>query len=169
MKYTSELKKEAVRLVLEKNHTVIDVANILLISDSSITFWVRLVKEHGYDILEKKRRKNYSGDFKVNAVEYMHKNHLSLSEAAPVLGIPTTSTLGKWEKVYYEKGPQGLKEWKPCKKLQMKKRPENKTTKIDTIVEKNLIIEVKELRMENEYLKKLNALVLERIKRENAK
>lgn len=51
----------------------------------------------------------------------------------------------------------------------MKKRPENKTTKIDTIVEKNLIIEVKELRIENEYLKKLNALVLERIKRENAK
>lgn len=43
MKYTSELKKEAVRLVMEENHTVIAVANMLLISDSSITFWVRFM------------------------------------------------------------------------------------------------------------------------------
>ena len=35
--------------------------------------------------------------------------------------------------------------------------------------EKDLIAEVQQLRMENEYLKKLNALVQERIKRENKK
>ena len=34
---------------------------------------------------------------------------------------------------------------------------------------KNLIAEIKQLRMENEFLKKLNALVLERMKRESAK
>ena len=34
---------------------------------------------------------------------------------------------------------------------------------------KNLLKEVQRLRMENEYLKKLNALVQERIKRENKK
>ena len=36
-------------------------------------------------------------------------------------------------------------------------------------VEEDLIEEVQRLRMENEYLKKLNALVQERIKRENKK
>ena len=36
-------------------------------------------------------------------------------------------------------------------------------------VEEDLIKEVQRLRMENEYLKKLNALVQERIKRESGK
>lgn len=169
MKYTPELKKEAIRLVIEENNTVIAVANMLLISDSSITFWVRLVKEHGYEILNKKQQRNYSGDFKVNAVEYMHNNHLSLSEAAPVFGIPTTSTLSKWEKIYYEKGPQGLREWAPCRKPRMYKEPIDRPENIEPTLEKNLIAEIKQLRMENEYLKKLNALVLERIKRESMK
>lgn len=34
---------------------------------------------------------------------------------------------------------------------------------------KNLLAEIEQLRMENEYLKKLNALVQERIKRESLK
>ena len=46
-----------------------------------------------------------------------------------------------------------------------------KSRKTKTNVEKNedLLAEVQRLRMENEYLKKLNALVQERIKRENKK
>jgi len=61
MKYTPELKKEAVRLVLKENNTVIAVTNMLQISDSSITFWVRLVREHGYEILNKKFKSFFQG------------------------------------------------------------------------------------------------------------
>lgn len=46
-------------------------------------------------------------------------------------------------------------------------KPEKK--KLNKDVEEDLIAEVQHLRMENEYLKKLNALVQERIKRENKK
>ena len=41
--------------------------------------------------------------------------------------------------------------------------------KLNKDIEKDLIAENQRLRMENEYLKKLNALVQERIKRENKK
>ena len=41
--------------------------------------------------------------------------------------------------------------------------------KLSKETENDLIEEVQQLRMENEYLKKLNALVQERIKRENKK
>lgn len=40
----------------------------------------------------------------------------------------------------------------------------DKKTKITKIVEEDLIAEVQRLRMENEYLKKLNALIQEREK-----
>lgn len=41
--------------------------------------------------------------------------------------------------------------------------------KLNKNIEQDLIAENQRLRMENEYLKKLNALVQERIKRENKK
>jgi len=43
------------------------------------------------------------------------------------------------------------------------------TRRVDISIAEDLIEEVQRLRMENEYLKKLNALVQERIKRENKK
>ena len=49
----------------------------------------------------------------------------------------------------------------------MSSKPKKK--KLEKNVEEDLIDEVQRLRMENEYLKKLNALVQERIKRENKK
>ncbi len=49
----------------------------------------------------------------------------------------------------------------------MSSKPRKKKLSEDS--EKDLISEVQQLRMENEYLKKINALVQERIKRENKK
>jgi transposase len=49
----------------------------------------------------------------------------------------------------------------------MSSKPKKK--KLDKKIEEDLIAEVQQLRMENEYLKKLNALVQKRIKRENKK
>ena len=80
------------------------------------------------------------------------------------LGNP--GIVGKWERIYYEEGPQALYEERRGRKNMSSKQRKKKMSE-DT--EKDLIAEVQQLRMENEYLKKLNALVQERIKRENKK
>ena len=68
--------------------------------------------------------------------------------------------VSKWERIYNEKGPHALFEERRgrCKKMESKQEIK-KTTDMS---QKELINEVEYLRMENAYLKKLNALVQKR-------
>ena len=97
----------------------------------------------------------------------MHQNHLSCSETTLRFQIPQAYLIGKWKRIYYEKGPQALYEERRGRNKHMSSKPRKK--KLSKETEKDLIEEVQQLKMENEYLKKLNALVQERIKRENKK
>ncbi len=106
---------------------------------------------------------NYSSIFKVNAVKYMHENHLSIGEASANLGIPSETTLLKWERIYYEEGEEGLlveRRGRPKKSMSKNttKTPKNSSKE----KEEDLIAEVQRLRAENAYLKKYNALVQEK-------
>ncbi len=68
--------------------------------------------------------------------------------------------VAQWERIYLEEGPEGLyieRRWRNSKG-----RPQ----KMDKKVEEDLISEVQRLRAENAYLKKLNALVSERVRQE---
>ena len=97
----------------------------------------------------------------------MHSNHLSARRTADIFRLGCAAVVLKWERIYYEEGPQGLYMERRGRSRNMSAKPKKK--KINKDVEEDLIEEVQRLRMENEYLKKLNALVQERIKRENKK
>ena len=99
-------------------------------------------------------------------VEYMHSNHLSATETAVHFRVQTPIVL-KWERIYYEEGPQGLYEEKRGRKKNMSSKPRKK--KLSKEVEEDLIAENQRLRMENAYLKKLQALVQERTKPKHPK
>ena len=109
---------------------------------------------------------SYDGSFKVSVIEYMHENHLSLFQTAVKFGIPNDTTVGKWERIYYEEGPQGLFQGRRGRPRKMNS-DSKRTAKLNKETEEDLIAEVQRLRMENDYLKKLQALVQERIAREN--
>jgi len=168
-KYTFEQKLEAVLNITEKYMSIKSAAKLLGCGETPLNQWLRLYQEHGVEGLRITHR-TYTGDFKLNAVEYMHKNHLSASMAAPALGIPKPDQLLKWERIYYEEGPQALYQERRGKTNAMDSKKRKQPPKqLKTEVQEDLIAEVQRLRMENEYLKKLNALVQERIQRENGK
>ena len=97
----------------------------------------------------------------------MHANHLPYRISAAKFGIKGHSNVIKWERVYYEEGPDGLLKKKTRgRPPKMSNQPRN-NKKHSKEAEEDLLAEVQRLRMENEYLKKLNALVQERIAREN--
>lgn len=105
--------------------------------------------------------KRYTGEFKQMVVETMMKEHLSHKEVARRFQINSHSAVATWERIYLEEGCEGLyverrgrkSTGRPSKQL----KPE---------VQEDLIAEVQRLRAENAYLKKLNALVSERVRQE---
>ena len=165
-KYSENFKLEIVKYCIEQHHSYRSAAKHFNVPASCVLRWVRKYQEHGTNGLIRNYLK-YDGNFKKHVVEYMHTNHLSLMQTAINFNLAGDYVVAKWERIYYEEGPQALYENKRGRPRKMSSKPRKKKLSEDT--EKDLIAEVQQLRMENEYLKKLNALVQERIKRENKK
>ncbi len=99
--------------------------------------------------------KRYTGEFKQQVVETMMRDKISYREAARQFEISDHSRVASWERIYLTEGPDGL--YIERRGRGSKGRP----TKLPQEVEEDLLKEVQRLRAENEYLKKLQALVLE--------
>ncbi len=166
-KYTNEFKLQVVKYYLTENCGYREVASHFNITAYSLVkSWIRKYNTHGSKGLMKNNIK-YDGNFKINVVEYMHTNHLSLTETTVHFNLGHHTIVGKWERIYYEEGPRALFEERRGRSKGMSSKPIKKVLSKET--EKDLIEEMQLLRMENAYLKKLQALVQERVKRENPK
>ena len=162
-KFSKKFKLRVVKYCIEKNHSYGDAAKHFNLKDvKAISYWVSKYQEHGIKGLEKNKQE-YDGKFKQTEVEYMHDNHLSLRQTAVKFNLSNHTVVGRWENIYYEKGPQVLYQKQSGKNSNMK----SKTKKDNLSKEKNnkeLLEEIEQLRMENAYLKKLQALIQQRTK-----
>ena len=112
--------------------------------------------------------KKYSREFKLSVILDMRNNNLGYNETMRKYNINAHMSIQNWERKYLEEGIEGLaKDNRGRPTVNGKKR--GRPPKLDKQVEEDLIAENQRLRMENEYLKKLNALVRERIERERKK
>ena len=104
-----------------------------------------------------KPNKRYTPEFKIKVVETMHREKLSYRETARQFDI-SNSRVTAWARIYLEEGAEGL---------YAERRGRKSTGRPPKIKkEEDLIAEVQRLRAENAYLKKLNALVAERVRQE---
>ncbi len=109
-------------------------------------------------------QKRYSTEFKVSVIMYMRAHHLSYSETVRKYWDITRGQehnyikrIQSWERIFLEEGAEGLMKERRGRASGSKK---GRSPKLDRKVEEDLIAENQRLRMEIEYLKKLNALVL---------
>jgi len=94
----------------------------------------------------------------------MMKEKLSYSEAARQFEINDHKRVAAWERIYLEEGPEGFGIERRGRGS--KSHPPKQLSKE---VEEDLLAEVQRLRAENEYLKNLQALVLEDERRQHKK
>ena len=108
----------------------------------------------------------FSGEFKQKVVEDLRTNRLSYREAAKKYGLPDHKPVRNWERIYLEEGPGGLYVDRRGRASTASGTRKGSPPKLDKKVEEDLIAENQRLRAEVDYLKKLNALVSERVQRE---
>lgn len=124
-KYSKEFKLKAVQYCIEQHHGYEDASKYFNIpSTTTVLEWVRKYKERGFEGLCRNEKICYDGKFKQNVIEYMHTNHLSATETAIHFNLGTHSVVLKWERIYYEEGPQGLYEERRGRKRNMSSNQE---------------------------------------------
>lgn len=122
------------------------------------------------------KQRKYLPEFKICVIMDMREHHLGYCETVRKYWDINQgqeenykNIVKRWERIFLEEGTEGLmkeRRGRACKASGSKK---GRPPKLDKNVEEDLIAENQRLRMENEYLKKLQALVQERIDRENGK
>lgn len=159
-KYSLELKLEAVLAYLEGVESFQTVASRFCVKPSPLKNWVAHYKKYGVEGLVSTYT-NYDIHFKMDVLNYMTNTGASYVEAATTFRIPSPQTVWKWKHLVDTEGVDALQP-------KVKGRPTmNKQSKKNQPVEGSeeaLRAEIESLRMENAYLKKLQALIQEKEK-----
>ena len=108
--------------------------------------------------------KRYTAEFKKLVVETMQKEKLSYRETARQFEINDHKRVAAGERIYLTEGPEGF-----AIERRGRGRKGHPPKQLPKEVEEDLLAEVQRLRAENEYLKNLQALVLEDERRRRKK
>ena len=173
MKLTLEDKKKIIEL-REQGIGYGTIAKLFKVKDSVIAMiWYRY-KKHGIEgIKHPSKNRKYSAELKLEIINRAYQGE-SKSRLAAEYNLPGPGTIISWMKKYEELGYNGLegKQGRPRGRSKIMTKEEKKNTPLNNEEREELIRLRKEkeyLEMENAYLKKLDALVKERLKQQRKK
>ena len=122
------------------------------------------------------KSKTYSPEFKISVIMDMREHHLGYYETVRKYWDITQgqehnyhNIVKRWERIFLEEGAEGLMKERRGRACKASGTRKGRPPKLDKKVEEDLIAENQRLRMEIEYLKKLDALVRKREQEEQKK
>ena len=157
-KMSSEQKLAAVERYLTSRESSRAVAADFGISHRYLLTLANQYQKNGVEVFVR-RYTNYTKAFKLDVLNYMTEHGTSLNETAAIFKIAGASSVRNWKKQFETVGEDALQ---PKKKGRQSMKKESTKQPKNALVEGSpeaLQAEINRLRMENEYLKKLNALV----------
>ena len=161
-RFTAEEKLKAVQLYLSGRYSYREVATQMNVDTKSVIMWVALYETHGKEALNPKRSFTfYETAFKLDVLKYRTETKASYIQTAVHFNLTSPYTVQRWEEKFKKAGSDAFVSWKEGSSTM----PKN----INSTDEKMKVLEseLERLRMENAYLKKLNALVQNKDKSPN--
>jgi transposase len=160
-KYPFETRLAVVRHYLSGNDGTQRTAERFGVERTSVRRWVRAWQLHGINGITWKNDR-HSPEFRLVVARTTISEELSMREAAARFNISNETVVRHWVNVYKVSGQKGLLSIKPGRSKDMTK-PKKTSPLTDAALEKlspeELRAELRYLRAENAYLKKLKALV----------
>ena len=121
-------------------------------------------------------QQKYSAEFKIGVIMDMREHHMGYRETVRKYWDVSKGQVAnyknavqRWERIYLEEGAEGLMKERRGRAGAASGTKKGRPPKLDKKVEEDLIAENQRLRMEIEYLKKLDALVQKRLHKERKK
>lgn len=160
-KHSTEFRLQIVKSH-QGGHSLRSLSKTWDISDSLIRKWIDHYNLSGETGLSAKRYLCYTKEFKLAVVKACKHKGLSLRECCLQFNIPSQSTVVSWSRKYEHLGLDGLRKQKGRPTSMKKDKPVSKKnaeplTRLEELEKENLY-----LRAEIDFLKKLDALTLEK-------
>ena len=121
-------------------------------------------------------QQKYNAEFKIGVIMDMREHHMGYRETVRKYWDVSKgqeanykNAVQRWERIYLEEGAEGLMKGRRGRACSASGTRKGRPPKLDKKVEEDLIAENQRLRMEIEYLKKLDALVQKRLHKERKK
>lgn len=127
---------------------------------TAIKKWVKQYEKFGAaGLLKKNKRETFPVQFKLDVISFMKRTGSSEMDTAIRFGLSTPSTVGAWKKAFLEGGPEALDRAKG--RPPMSDKAKDKKNEKEMTYEQKLERENELLRLEVEYLKKLQAFQMD--------
>lgn len=153
-KYSGELKLKAAKEYLEGKESYESIAKKYGVTETPLRQWVAQYKQNGKIT---KPTQQFSIEFKLKVLNYQQEHNLSDQQLSLCFNITNKGTIAAWRKKYLTGGTEALAQKRGRRskvpKSRIPKKPREQWTEHE---------ELEYLRMENDYLKKLYALIQER-------
>lgn len=161
-KFDEQFKLRVVKQYLSGTAGYVTVAHRNGTSRSRVKKWVAAYRQHGVAGLKKKFQ-HYDAPFKLRVLQHMWNNELSYEQTATVFDIRSSGCLAVWERCYHSGGIEALTPRPRGRPMKMPKisptPPPPSPANDESRTREELVAEINQLRMENAYLKKLDALI----------
>lgn len=159
-RHSTGFKRSVVDCYLGGNESYASTASIHGVDAATVCKWVSLYQAHGESGLSRKHS-HYGAAFKLSVLEQMWKEGLSYRQTAALFNIRSAGCLAGWEKLYNAGGIEALAPRPRGRPMPPKPPPAPVAPDDEARSREELIAELNALRMENAYLKKLEALTQE--------
>ena len=163
IKYTQKQKLEAVEAYERGQGGLRAIAQAHAVGVDALRSWVAAHRNHGEAGVAAKMRKNYELEFKLLVLDRMRDDGRSCRQAAAIFGIRRHNQVAEWRRPFTLQGEAALQPgWKvqQTKMSRTPRRPKDQgVLPEDQRSRQELLRELQQLRTENAYLKKAQALV----------
>ena len=157
-KYSESFKRSVVDSYLREDESYASAASTHGVDAATVRRWVALYQAHG-DAGVSGKYGRYDAAFKLSVLKRMWGDGLSYRQTAALFNIRNAGCLTGWEKRYHAGGIEALG---PRPRGRPMSKPPAPAVPVAASDEgksrEELLAELKHLRMENDYLKKLEAL-----------